>query len=418
MNINNIFKIMSIHTVLLRKALAFILFLSVTGTACMNAAKPLEINKLEIKYLVEHKGVKFNFTAEIEYPVNDTRIQEVISKKLFGESNGDIKAALDKYLEQFDKVEPLYSSKMKQKKHDGRQKIIVQYHGREKMFIQKYGNVTPAVVTNHCETADKYASFACYAGHKYNDGKENKFTGAGIILSNINEYFTYDTEAGRLLTIGDVFTPNTIANAGLDANDTNLLIEPYANNLSIIRNIDGKLQYTDFNMTNRLLLFTEQIKALTDSIAVKNKWKEEQLAIIDKKALDERAQMKANKNVIIEVMPSFPGGDVELIKWLSKNIKYPAIAEENGVQGRVIVRFVVGKDGTIRNPEIVKSVDPSLDKEALRVIKSMPRWTPGKQNDVPVEVYFTLPVTFQLATIKQPHRNHLRLKKGENSIIR
>lgn len=408
---------MSIHSTLLRKTLAFILFLIVAGTVSVNAAEPLEINKLEIKYLVEHKGVKFKFTAEIEYPVNDTRIQEVISKKLFGESNSDIKAALDKYLEQFDKVEPLYSSKMKQKKHDGRQKIIVQYHGREKMFIQKYGNVTPAVVTNHCETADKYASFACYAGHKYNDGKENKFTGAGILLSNINEYFTYDTEAGRLLTIGDVFTPNTIVQAGLDASDTRLLIEPYANNLSIIRNIDGKLQYTDFNMTNRLLLFTEQIKALTDSIAVKNKWKDEQLAIIDKKALDEKAQMKANKNVILkakeiiaeerpndkerpldiaEVMPSFPGGDVELIKWLSKNIKYPAIAEENGVQGRVMVKFAVDKDGSIYDPKVLRSVDPSLDKEALRVIRAMPRWIPAKINGQPVAVYFTLPVTFQL----------------------
>lgn len=409
---------MSIHSTLLRKTLAFILFLSVTGTACMNAAKPLEINKLEIKYLVEHKGVKFKFTAEIEYPVNDTRIQEVISQKLFGESNGDIKAALDKYLKQFDKMGPLYSSKMTPKDHDGIQKIIVQYHGREEMFFQQYSDVTPAVVTNYCETADKYASFACYAGHKYNKkGKEKKITDAGISLSNLNEYFTYDTEAGRLLTIGDLFTPNTIANAGLDASDTKLLIEPYANNLSIIRNIDGKLQYADFNMTNRLLLFTERIKALTDSIAVKNKWKDEQLAIIDKKALDERAQMKANKNVILkakeiiaeerpndkerpldiaEVMPSFPGGDSALMKWLSQNIKYPAIAEENGVQGRVMVKFVVDKDGIIRNPAVMRSVDPSLDKEALRVIRAMPRWIPAKINGQPVAVYFTLPVTFQL----------------------
>ena len=99
---------------------------------------------------------------------------------------------------------------------------------------------------------------------------------------------------------------------------------------------------------------------------------------------------------IAEVMPSFPGGDAELMKWLSKNIKYPAIAEENGVQGRVIVRFAVGKDGAIHDPKVPRSVDPSLDKEALRVVKAMPRWIPGKQNGVAVAVYFTLPVTFQL----------------------
>lgn len=99
---------------------------------------------------------------------------------------------------------------------------------------------------------------------------------------------------------------------------------------------------------------------------------------------------------IAEVMPSFPGGDAAMMQWLSVNITYPPIAEENGVQGRVIVRFYVGKDGAIYNPKVLRSVDPSLDKEALRVVKSMPRWIPGKQKGEPVAVYFTLPVTFQL----------------------
>lgn len=99
---------------------------------------------------------------------------------------------------------------------------------------------------------------------------------------------------------------------------------------------------------------------------------------------------------IVEQMPMFPGGDAALMSWLSKNIKYPAIAEENGVQGRVIVRFVVGKDGSISQASVVRSVDPSLDKEALRVVKAMPKWIPGKQNGQAVPVWFTLPVTFQL----------------------
>lgn len=97
-----------------------------------------------------------------------------------------------------------------------------------------------------------------------------------------------------------------------------------------------------------------------------------------------------------EVMPSFPGGTAELMKWLGNNIKYPAIAQKHGVQGRVIVRFAVDKDGSIRDSEVIRSIDPSLDKEALRVVNAMPRWIPGKQDGKPVAVYFTLPITYHL----------------------
>lgn len=111
---------------------------------------------------------------------------------------------------------------------------------------------------------------------------------------------------------------------------------------------------------------------------------------------DEKPKEEEKPFDIVEQMPTFPGGDAALMAWLSKNIKYPAIAEENGVQGRVIVRFVVGKDGSISQASVVRSVDPSLDKEALRVVKAMPHWIPGKQNGAAVPVWFTLPVTFQL----------------------
>lgn len=111
---------------------------------------------------------------------------------------------------------------------------------------------------------------------------------------------------------------------------------------------------------------------------------------------DEKPKEEEKPFDIVEQMPTFPGGDGKLMEWLSKNIKYPAVAEENGVQGRVIVRFVVGKDGSISNASVVRSVDPALDKEALRVVKAMPRWIPGKQNGAAVPVWFTLPVTFQL----------------------
>ena len=99
---------------------------------------------------------------------------------------------------------------------------------------------------------------------------------------------------------------------------------------------------------------------------------------------------------VVEQMPQAPGGQQALFEYLSKNIKYPVIAEENGVQGRVIVTFVVERDGSITDVKVVKSVDPSLDKEAQRVVKAMPHWIPGKQNGSAVRVKYTVPVTFRL----------------------
>lgn len=100
--------------------------------------------------------------------------------------------------------------------------------------------------------------------------------------------------------------------------------------------------------------------------------------------------------VVVEQMPSFPGGEAALFKYLGDNIKYPVIAQESGIQGRVICQFVVNRDGTIVDIEVVRSVDKSLDAEAIRVISRMPRWTPGKQRGKTVRVKYTLPVNFRL----------------------
>lgn len=99
---------------------------------------------------------------------------------------------------------------------------------------------------------------------------------------------------------------------------------------------------------------------------------------------------------VVEEMPSFPGGDAALMSYISKNIKYPSIATENGIQGRVICTFVINRDGKVTNAEVIRSVDPSLDKEALRVINNMPAWKPGKQRGKPVRVKYTLPIVFRL----------------------
>ncbi|MFA9391644.1 MAG: energy transducer TonB [Prolixibacteraceae bacterium] len=100
--------------------------------------------------------------------------------------------------------------------------------------------------------------------------------------------------------------------------------------------------------------------------------------------------------IIVEDMPEFPGGELALRKWIGSNIKYPVIAAENGIQGKVYVTFVVDKDGSISNARIARGVDPSIDQEALRVVNNLPKWKPGKQRGKPVRVSYTVPINFQL----------------------
>lgn len=121
------------------------------------------------------------------------------------------------------------------------------------------------------------------------------------------------------------------------------------------------------------------------------------------KAVEEIAQPEPPKHEeenkvfdVVEQMPSFPGGQGALMQYLSSHVKYPAVAEENGIQGRVTVQFVVEKDGSVTDVKTMKSVDPSLDKEAERVVKSMPKWIPGKQNGSAVRVKYFVPVVFRL----------------------
>lgn len=100
--------------------------------------------------------------------------------------------------------------------------------------------------------------------------------------------------------------------------------------------------------------------------------------------------------VVVEDQPEYPGGNAAMMKFLSDNIRYPVIAQENGIQGRVICNFVVERDGSITDVNVVRGVDPSLDKEAVRVIEQMPNWKPGRQRGQAVRVRFTLPVVFRL----------------------
>ena len=110
------------------------------------------------------------------------------------------------------------------------------------------------------------------------------------------------------------------------------------------------------------------------------------------------AQTKKNNMVfdVVEVMPQFPGGQIAMMKYIMENMKYPEQAMKEGIQGRVTVRFIVEKDGSISNVSPIHPVHPLLDKEAIRVVKSMPKWSPGKQHGKPVRVQLIVPIMFKL----------------------
>ena len=167
-------------------------------------------------------------------------------------------------------------------------------------------------------------------------------------------------------------------------------------------------------VTELLIAPDEEVKA-EDEIKSQDELKETQTAFGQTdfdKGTDDRNVVREHKEEIIvekkvevepekvftavEQMPQFPGGDAELMKFLSKNIKYPTMAMENNIQGRVIVQFVVTKTGAIGEVKVVRSVDRDLDREAVRVCKSLPKFTPGKMNGQAVNVWYTLPVSFIL----------------------
>ena len=121
--------------------------------------------------------------------------------------------------------------------------------------------------------------------------------------------------------------------------------------------------------------------------------------IIDPDKVDQYlAERKDTINVYdcVEQMPSFPGGSQKLKEFIEENLRYPKELEETCVQGRVIVRFIVERNGKLSNVKVVKSVHPALDKEALRIVKLMPRWIPGRQNGITVRVKFYIPIIFRL----------------------
>ena len=131
--------------------------------------------------------------------------------------------------------------------------------------------------------------------------------------------------------------------------------------------------------------------------------KSEQSTLYSEKSLNMQAESqlvtqngKEKNNDIDDELPSFPGGDAKLREWIKKNMKYPSYAKNNGIEGQVLVVFIVEKDGSISNAEVSWGVDPSLDQEALRIVNKMPKWKPDTQNGVAMRVKYRLPIIFTL----------------------
>lgn len=144
----------------------------------------------------------------------------------------------------------------------------------------------------------------------------------------------------------------------------------------------------DIKIEHELIINTEDNKNL--GVEIKD-------FIVGNTAVVEEIVEEEIRFEIVEQKPKFQGGDENTFgNWVGKNIDYPEIAKENGVQGRVTLSFVVGTDGRITDVSVLRGVDPALDKEAVRVVQSSPRWTPGRQRDKPVKVRYNFPVIFQL----------------------
>lgn len=266
----------------------------------------------------------------------------------------------------------------------------------------------------------------CYASCLVTTGSEILRGKAKGVKTKESKALLWNLKTNQLLTINDVFTPAVVSEIMALGGENYQVFMGVNGKLYLIFEKAGQQLEAAFSFVDNKEVFTPQFAELAGEQARrvetifsqsngKYTYSEKTgelmdvMGVFDRKASavdspvasadqDEDTSSEGDGKVfdVVDEMPSFPGGPSALFEFLSKNVKYPAVAEENGVQGRVIVTFVVGRDGSISNVKVVKSVDPSLDQEARRVIRSMPRWIPGKQKGEAVRVKYTIPVTFRL----------------------
>ncbi|MFV0536693.1 MAG: energy transducer TonB [Dysgonomonas sp.] len=154
--------------------------------------------------------------------------------------------------------------------------------------------------------------------------------------------------------------------------------------------VEDKMVGQDQIQETKIQISVADVKGTDDKHGIDIAELREHKQIVEEKPVEEKPF------VTVEQMPSFPGGEAEMQRFIAENLKYPVVAQESGIQGRVTIRFVVTKTGDISDVQVIRGIDPSCDKEARRVVSLMPKWIPGKQNGLNVPVYFTLPIVFRL----------------------
>lgn len=146
-----------------------------------------------------------------------------------------------------------------------------------------------------------------------------------------------------------------------------------------------------------LINIVDNDQDIDDELEITDAEDETENTVVDVTKFDDFSEEDTGEAEIFQVVEKMPSFNGNMSKWLKDNLKYPILAQENGISGRVFVAFVVEKDGSITDVKVARSVDPSLDKEAVRVVKAMPKWNPGQQRNKPVRVAFTVPINFTLS---------------------
>lgn len=146
-----------------------------------------------------------------------------------------------------------------------------------------------------------------------------------------------------------------------------------------------------------LINIVDNDQDIDDELEITDAEDETENTVVDVTKFDDFSEEDTGEAEIFQVVEKMPSFNGNMNKWLKDNLKYPILAQENGISGKVFVAFVVEKDGSITDVKVARSVDPSLDKEAVRVVKSMPKWNPGQQRNKPVRVAFTVPINFTLS---------------------
>lgn len=288
-------------------------------------------------------NVAFNIVIRAYLYVEDAELEATLAKEMF-HHEGDLRTACEAYLSQFANA----------KREDVVRRTI------EITARTVYSNDSIGVVCMSYNSA----------------GREH--------IADVSDvrHFIYDMKAGKTVKLSDLVTPalsQYLKGQGIDADAvTDLKTGLYTYSAKANGN---EINLTPYKLYKQMTDYGLRLIGMTrDRI-------EQQIA---------EGQDLSKVYDVVEVMPSFPGGTPELMKYLSSNIKYPVDAEADGIQGRVVVSFVVDRDGNIRDITVYNGVESSLNAEAVRVVSMMPKWNPGRNKDTAVNVRYTLPVTFRL----------------------